>query len=701
MRIRTARGWWTAIALAGAAATLTGAKLSPRPVDDLRIKRGQEDTADWLTAGGGRDEQHYSPLDDINDMNVAMLAPAWSADFDTNRGQEAEPLVVDGVMYVSTAWSKVYAFDAVTGAKKWQYDPQVPGEWGPKGCCDVVNRGVAFYKGLVFVGTFDGRLIAIDANTGKPRWSVDTIVDRTRNYTSTGQPRVFRDRVVIGNGGAEYPTRGYVTAYDAATGKKAWRFWLVPGEPGKPDGEVSDEILDRLARKTWSGEWWKGGGGGNAWDALVYDPSYNRLYIGGGNGAPHSHYKRSAGKGDNLFLGSIVAVDADTGKYAWHYQETPNDSWDYTSVQPIVVAEIKVDGRMRKVILHAPKNGFFYVIDRETGKPIAANKFVPEPNWASHIDKATWRPVEKPGARYIDKPFISRPGPPGAHGFQPMAYSPKTGLVYLPTSTNSWLYRPNVQSDTHAGLDLKNLGGMPVPENYLQALDPLTGKQAWRIDVKGYRSEAGGGGVLATGGNLVFAGRGEITGDFLAIDARNGKILWQMKTPNMIMAAPITYRIGGVQYVAVVAGAGGPSPLWGSSERPRERQNGSVYVFKLGGTAKLPPMPPFAGPVAPPPGPFAAAEVAVGKEIYDRTCGRCHGRPIERSSNVLPDLRRSGWIHDAAAFKAVVLDGALTQLGMISFADRINPAQAESLRAYLGSEAQKLAEQQKAGKPER
>lgn len=699
--MRTAVKLMSLLALTGAAVALASQSPSAGPVDDGRIGRGQDDGANWLTAGGGRDEQHYSPLTDINDTNVARLAPAWTADFDTTRGQEAEPLVVDGTMYVSTAWSKVYAFDAVTGQRKWSYDPQVPGEWGPKGCCDVVNRGVAFYKGLVFVATFDGRLIALDAKTGKPRWTTDTIVDRSRSYTSTGAPRVFHDKVVIGNGGAEYPTRGYVTAYDAGTGAKVWRFWLVPGEPGKPDHDVSDDVLERLASPTWAGEWWKGGGGGNAWDALVFDPDYNRLYIGGGNGAPHSHYRRSAGKGDNLFLGSIVAVDADTGKYAWHYQETPGDSWDYTSVQPIMLAQLTIDGRPRKVILHAPKNGFFYVIDRETGQPIAANKFIPAPSWATHIDPVTWRPVETPDARYIDKPFISLPGAPGAHGFQPMAFSPITKLVYLPTSTNAWLNRPNVQSDLHAGQDLKNLGGLPKPENYLQALDPLTGKQAWRVDIEGYRTEAGGGGVLATAGNLVFQGRGEVTGDMFAYDARTGKTLWHVKTPNMIMAAPITYRIRGVQYVAVVAGAGGPSLLSGSTEAPRERQPGRVYVFRLGGKGRLPALPPLAGPANPPPGPFDAAAVAAGQPLYERTCGRCHGTPIERSSNVIPDLRRSGYIHDAAAFRAVVLDGVLAPLGMIGFADRLSADQVESVRAYLGSASRKLAADQKAGRPER
>ena len=688
------------LAIAAVAIGLMAAAPSAPPVDDARIARGQDDPANWLTSGGGRDEQHYSSLADINDGNVANLAPTWIGDLGTYRGQEGEPLVVDGTLYVSTGWSRVRAFDAVTGRLKWTFDPQVPGAWGRKGCCDVVSRGIAFYKGMVFVGTYDGRLIAVDAKTGKPRWSADTFIDRKAEYTLTGAPRVFRDKVVIGNGGAEYETRGYVTAYDATTGRKAWRFYMVPGKPGISDGEVSDEILVKV-ENTWAGEWWKGGGGGNAWDALVYDPDYNRLYIGGGNGAPHSHYKRSAGKGDNLFLGSIVAVDADTGRYAWHYQETPGDSWDYTSTQPIVLADIMIDGRPRKVILHAPKNGFFYVIDRATGKPIAANKFIPKPTWATEIDKTSWRPVETPNARYVDKPAIIVPGFQGAHNFQSMAYSPQTRLIYLPTATPAGVYMPNVQSDSHAGQDLKNLGGLPKPETYLQALDPLTARQVWRAEIPGYRTEAGGGGVLATGGNLVFQGRGEITGDFVAFDARTGKILWRAKTPNAIMAPPITYKIGGVQYVAIASGAGGPAVLAGSTEPPRERQNARIYVFRLGGKAKLPPLPPLAGAVTPPPGPFAVAAVKGGQPLYMRQCGRCHGIPVERASNLLPDLRRSGAIHDAAAFRSIVIDGALTPLGMVSFADVLTPAQAESIRVYLGSASQALAERQKAGLPER
>lgn len=667
-------------------------------VDDARLAQAHEDPDQWLMVGGGRDEQHFSRLTQINDSNVAELKPAWSADYDTMRGQEGEPLVVDGVMYISTAWSKVYAFDAATGKQLWMYDPKVPGQSGVRGCCDVVNRGVAFYKGSVYVGTFDGRLVAIDAATGKEAWAVNT-VDQSMNYTITGAPRIVKDKVVIGNGGAEYGVRGFVTAYDAATGKQAWRFWTVPGEPGKRDGEVSDDVLEKVARPTWFGDtYWKGGGGGTAWDSIVYDRELNRIYIGVGNGAPHSHFKRSAGKGDNLFLTSIVAIDPDTGKYLWHYQQNPGDSWDYTAVQPMILADLPIDGKVRKVILQAPKNGYFYVIDRATGKPISADAYVDGIRWAKGIDPKTWRPIDVEGNRYIDKPFINSPGPPGGHNFQPMAYSPITKLVYIPTSRNSWLYKAN-QAPSHEQPDVAKLGGMPKPDNYLQAWDPVAKRTVWRVQADNARLDVGGGGVLATAGNLVFQGRGEITGEMIAIKADDGKVLWRFNMPNAVMAAPITYRVKGEQYVAVSTGAGGPV-LFGSNTAPRERQVGRMVVFKLGGTATLPAAPPLAGAANAPKDVFPAAQVAEGGGLYAANCGRCHGMGT-RASNIVPDLRRSGALTAAATWRSIVIDGALTDNGMVSFRDKLTPAQAESIRAWVGTEAQKLAANQRAGKPER
>ena len=306
--------------------------------------------------------------------------------------------------------------------------PKVDREKGYKGCCDVVNRGVALWKGKVFVGAYDGRLIALDAVTGKVVWEKDTLIDKEHSYTITGAPRVFNGKVVIGNGGAEYGARGYVTAYDAETGNQAWRWFTVPGDPSKP---FEDESM-AAAAKTWdpAGKYWINGGGGTAWDTITFDPDLNMVYIGTGNGSPWNRNIRSPSGGDNLYLASLVALNADTGKYVWHYQETPGDHWDYTSTQPMILADITIDGAPRKVILHAPKNGFFFVVDRTNGKFISAKNFV-DVNWATGYD-ANGRPIEVAGGARRGKPFDSIPGPYGAHNWHPMSFNPQTGLVYLP-----------------------------------------------------------------------------------------------------------------------------------------------------------------------------------------------------------------------------------------------------------------------------
>jgi len=661
-------------------------------------QQSQQDADNWLMVGGGRGEQHFSQLSDINENNVDELKPAWVADYDTMRGQEGEPIVVDGIMYISTAWSKIYAFDAATGKQLWYYDPKVPGASAVRGCCDVVNRGVAYDNGRIFIGTFDGRLAAVDAKTGKEAWVVNT-VDQSKPYTITGAPRVVKGKVIIGNGGAEYGVRGYVTAYDTQTGKQVWRFYTVPGEPGKRDGEISDEPLEKMARGTWFGDtYWKNGAGGTAWDSIVYDEDMDRLYIGVGNGSPHSYYKRSQAKGDNLFLASVLALDPDTGEYIWHYQQNPGDSWDYTSVQPMILADLPINGEVRKVILHAPKNGFFYVIDRETGRPVSADPFVEDIRWAKGIDPKTWRPIDAEGNRYIDKPFLNSPGPPGGHNFQPMAYSPVTKLVYIPTSRNYWMYKAN-QAPAHGAPPPDMARDMPKPDNYLQAWDPIARRSVWRIQADDARLDVGGGGVLATAGNLVFQGRGEIIGEMMAARATDGKVLWRYPMPNAVMAAPITYRVKGVQYVAISTGAGGPVSF-GSNTPPRERQFGRMVVFKLGGTATLPDAPPLAGPAAPPAEDFPAAQVEKGAGLYAANCGRCHGLGT-RPSNILPDLRRSAVLSSAETWRLIVIDGALTDNGMVSFSEQLSADDAEAIRAWVGTEAKKLAANQKAGKPER
>ncbi|MGD9550315.1 MAG: PQQ-dependent dehydrogenase, methanol/ethanol family, partial [Burkholderiaceae bacterium] len=399
-----------------------------RKVDGNFIRANEAKTNDWPSYGLDYAETRFSKLDQINTGNVKNLGLAWSYDLGSKRGVEATPLVVDGIMYVTASWSVVHAIDVRSGKKIWTYDPKVPKALGYRGCCDVVNRGVALYEGKVYVASFDGRLIALDAATGKKVWEKDTIIDHKHSYTITGAPRIFKGKVIIGNGGAEYGVRGYITAYDAKTGAQKWRWFTVPGDPSKP---FEDESMARAA-KTWdpSGKYWETGGGGTAWDTLTFDPELNLMYVGTGNGSPWSQRKRSPAGGDNLYLSSIVALDPDTGKYVWHYQETPGDNWDYTSTQPMILADLKIEGQPRKVILHAPKNGFFYVIDRTNGKLISAKNFV-DVNWATGYD-ANGRPIETPDARPEGKPYDAIPGPYGAHNWHSMSYNPQTGLVYLP-----------------------------------------------------------------------------------------------------------------------------------------------------------------------------------------------------------------------------------------------------------------------------
>lgn len=486
-------------------------------IDDERIKNAENEPGNWLAFGRTYEEQRHSPLTQINKETVSQLGLAWYKDMNTNRALEATPIVVDDTMYFTSTWSRVYAVDARTGETKWMYDPEVPGEWARKACCDVVNRGVAVYKGRVYVGTLDGRLVALDAATGSVVWDVDTLIDRTRFYTITGAPRVANGKVFIGNGGAEFGVRGYVTAYDAETGEEAWRFFTVPGDPSLPFEHPEME----LAAETWKGgSWWEFGGGGTVWNSIVYDPDFNNVYLGVGNGSPWTRVIRSPGGGDNLFLSSIVALDADTGAMKWYYQTTPGDNWDYTAVQDIALADMEVDGEMRKVLLQAPKNGFFYVLDRADGKLLRANKFATV-TWASHVDMETGRPVENPELDYEEREKWVLPGPLGAHNWQAMSVDEKAGVVYIPAQDNpliyglsedwkqSGIYKRNA-GGWNTGLEfgritqlvVDNIADQPTPKGYLKAFDPLTGEDKWVVEIPHYWN----GGVLSSAGGLVFQG---------------------------------------------------------------------------------------------------------------------------------------------------------------------------------------------------
>jgi len=664
-------------------------------VDGTRLAAASGNS-DWLAVGRTYDEQRYSPLDKINTTNVGQLGLSWYYEFDTDRGQEATPVIVDGVLYTTTAWSKVFAFDAKTGALKWSFDPKVDGSKGFDACCDVVNRGVAVWKGRVYFGALDGRLIALDAATGKQVWSVQT-TDPSKPYTITGAPRVIKDKVLIGNGGAEYGVRGYVTAYDAATGKQVWRFYTAPNPEGKPDGAASDKIMAEKAAATWSeGAWKQTGGGATIWDSMAYDPALDIVYFGVGNGNPWNHQKRSGGKGDNLFVSSILALKPDTGEYVWHYQTTPGESWDYTATQHLILADLKVDGQPRKVIMQAPKNGFFYVLDRSNGQLLSAKNFVPI-TWATSVDMKTGRPVENPGARYIDKPSMQLPGPLGAHNWHPMSFDPKDGLVFIPaqaspfayTNIKDFKYKPgswNVGTDLLANAlpdDKAQVAAMrSMFKGQLIAWDPVAQKARWTVEHPYFWNA----GVMSTAGGLVFQGSGE--GEFVAYEAATGKKVWSYKTTNGIVAAPATYEIDGEQYVAVMVGYGGGGPVSASvliGNQPR--MPGRLMVFKLGGTAQAKPY-----EVAQVP-PLDLSQVAPGGDakhgfvVFHENCQVCHGPSA--SGAFLPDLKRSQMILTADNFKSVVIDGARKANGMASFAKYITPQDAEDVRAYIVSEARK------------
>ena len=701
------RAIWAAVAVASLALAACGGQ---KPVDAARIAAADSNPGEWITHGRTYSEQRFSPLEKINASNVGELGLAWSFDLPENRGIEATPLVADGVMYTTSAWSIVRAFDAKTGKLLWEHDPAVPKSTGVKACCDSVNRGVALWGGKVFYGTLDGRLEALDAKTGKLVWSKIT-VDQSKPYTITGAPRVVKGKVLIGNGGAELGVRGYLSAYDAETGDMAWRFYTVPGEK-ETDGAASDKAMKDVARKTWNGEFWKVGGGGTVWDSMAYDPELDLLYIGVGNGSPWNRDIRSPGGGDNLFLSSIVALKPETGEYVWHYQTTPGETWDYTATQHIVLADLTIEGKPRKVLMQAPKNGFFYVLDRTNGKFISAEKYVSAVNWATGIDKVTGRPIEAPGARYEKTIHLSNPGPLGAHNWHPMAFSPKTGLVYIPAQEipfpymqpggdkANFKYRPQ---GWNVGIDFL-VAGLPDDEAQLKAIraslkgklvawDPVTQSAKWTVNYDGPWN----GGVLATAGNLVF--QGSATGEFAAYDAGSGKKLWGFDTQTGVVAPSMTYEIDGEQYVALMAGYGGGFAVSaGAGVDPRSEGPRRLLVFKLGAKGKLPARPVSTKtPLILPTTPGTPQQIAQGTAVFAANCGVCHGASGVSNFSI-PDLRYSPAITDAAIFKSIVIDGDRKEQGMVSFASLMTADEAESVRQYLLNLAQRQQAMQKAAK---
>jgi quinohemoprotein ethanol dehydrogenase len=663
------------------------------PVDGQRLRAAElgesAEAGQWMNYGRTWSEQRFSPLQRIDEHNVGRLGLAWYDDLNTYRGVQATPLFVDGVLYNASVWNVVTAYDARDGKKLWTYDPKVTREWARLACCGPSTRGIAIWEGKVYIGALDGRLIAVDARDGHELWSVQTF-DRSQPYSITGPPRVFDGRVVIGNGGADYGVRGYVTAYDAKTGNKLWRFYTVPGDPSQgPDGEASDSVMP-MATQTWTGQWWQYGGGGTVWDSFVYDPELKLVYLGTGNGAPHMAHFRSPQGGDNLFLCSIVAVNVETGEYVWHYQMVPDEQWDFTCTQPIVLADLMIEGQPRKVLMQAPKNGFFYVLDRTNGQVISAKTYVPN-LWATEVDLTTGRPKVNPGSYVTETPELMTPSWMAAHSWHPMAYSPLTGLVYFPAQ-EQWTVQARVPDDAFRFVPFRSNSGLSYtsqPERrrelqqiadsreqgYLLAWDPVKQQEAFRVPYP----YPGSGGVLATAGNLLVQGTIERT---LAIyRATDGAKLWEMPIQTVAIAGPMTYEVDGVQYIAVNAGWGG-SPVAGlaAANPPVRFGPGRLLVFRLDAKGvELPPLPPPSDVPPPPPLRASEAQIIEGRRLFGETCSRCHG---DNAMGGLKDLRFMT-PETRAQFDAIVMDGIRKDKGMVGFKDLLSADDAAAINAYL------------------
>ena len=696
VRCASVAPWLIAIApaLASSAASpeaASAAAATPAAVDQRRLEQADREPGNWMSVGRTWSEQRFSPLKSINTANAARLGVAWYSDLNTYRGVESTPLEIDGVLYNISAWDLTSAYDAVTGKLLWQYDPQVPVEWARLACCGPVSRGLAAWQGHIIIATLDGRLISLDAASGKPVWSTQTLVPG-QPLSITGAPRVVEGLIVIGNAGGDFGARGYMSAYRADTGALAWRFYIVPGDPAKaPEGAASDSVM-AMAAKTWKGEWWKQGGGGNNWDTIVYDPKLKLVYFGTGNGSPHPQAFRSPGGGDNLFLCSIVAVNASDGHYAWHYQEIPGEEWDYDCTNPLVLADLKIHGRMRQVIMHAPKDGFFYVLDRATGELLSANNYVPN-TWAKGVDLKSGRPQVNPESYLQVKPHLMTPGPGGGHNWNPMSYSPLTGLVYIPAQEQWWVSSrvPDGEFKFNLGRTTIGAGVTNYPElrrelneqagnekGYMLAWDPVRQKEAYRIPY----SHPGNGGTLTTAGNLLVEGTIERT---IAIyRASDGRKLKELPVGSVPVSGPMSYSVGGTQYIAF--NAGWNSAIVRNLDKPKPFTVGParLIVLALDAKGELPPAPPSVEIPPPPAGEQPRAQVLEGATLYSQICQTCHGM---NAVGGVKDLRHLT-AEQHARFNAGVLDGERKKQGMAGFKDVLTPEQAQAIHAYLINRAQ-------------
>jgi quinohemoprotein ethanol dehydrogenase len=674
---------------------------------------GGSPTGQWLSLGRDWQGDRFSPLTTINADTASKLGFAWEYGFRSRRGrvehgQEATPLVVDGVIYASGPWGSAIAVDARTGKERWRYDPHVDGSYNRKACCDVVSRGLQVWKDKVYVATLDGQLVALDARNGKELWKTDTLIDRNlRSYTITGPPQVADRVVVVGNSGAEFGVRGYVTAYDLDSGQQRWRFFTVPGNP-KVNPPEHPEMA--MALKTWDPESnWESGLGGTVWGEMNYDPELDLLYVGTGNASPEAPWVRSPAGGDNLFLASILAIRPGTGKLVWHFQTTPGEMWDYTATQNMILADLQIEGRQRKVLMQAPKNGYFYLLDRETGEFISARPYV-YTNWANSID-SRGRPTVNEAATYKDKPALVFPTGAGGHNWPPMAFNPQTGLVYIPARESgmvmtplqgTYQWKPGQTNAAHSVafsffVDLMSpqqrkeydavvasYPGLPDPatREFLIAYDPARQQERWRLPLG--RAELAGGGVLTTAGNLVV--QGTSSGKLMVYRADTGAIVKEIDVGTGIMGAPVSYEIDSQQYIAVLAGFGGAmAPLYPSESAPYRYQNyGRLLAFRLGGTdTPLPPRRQPAQTPSPPQLPHATPEMAQrGASLFFAHCANCHGGQGETRLSAYPDLfRLNAQVH--GAFGQIVHDGILASNGMSGFGDVLSTQDVAAIQAFL------------------
>lgn len=685
-------------------------------IDTARLLNAASEPGMWLTGGRDYQQSYFSPLTDINKENVTELGYAWHYETDTTSGLEATPIVVDGRMYTSGPRGAVYALDAATGQELWRFEPEIDDNFFRKVCCGIVNRGVAVWRGSVFVGSLDGWLIALDANDGEVTWKVDTLIDRERGYTITGAPYIAAGKVIIGNSGAELDARGYITAYDIATGEQSWRFYTVPGNPAL---EFEHPELE-MAAATWSTDsLWEVGLGGTVWDAMAWDPELDLLYVGTGNATPYARKLRSPDGGDNLFLASILAINPHNGRLVWYYQTTPGENWDFTATQKIILADIDWRGEARKVLMQAPKNGFFYVLDRATGELLSAEPYAAV-NWASHIDMQTGRPVETTQAEYFDEPKLIFPSPAGAHNWQPMSWNPLTELVYIPVIETGaiWLMPDAPFVYEKGALNMGSMYLFPVSGEYgldspaaralppleelsagqpdtfihgvLRAWSPQDERVVWEVDTSGpwagdLMAFWNAGGVMSTASGLVF--QGQATGEFLVLDAATGETLHSINAGASIMAAPMTYTIDGEQFVAVMAALGGGG---GQSHPPesaayRYGNEGRIVAFRLGGgtvplraeidhSANEMTEPAVARRGTP-------EDIDQGAELFVRHCAQCHAS-LDGAGAGIPDLR---FMNEQAhrEFSNTVLNGRLADKGMGSFAELLSSEEVDNIHIYL------------------